>query len=219
MMIDSKFFIICFLAIIAFCESEELFKIKSNDTLKGQTKRLFPYYLESCNSYYNCRGDHQVCVDFICRCVPNYKYEDGTKKCEHFNCSYNSDCRGYDFNRYCSNKYCDCLSGYYEDSTNGNKCEYFYTPSSITESYYYDFTWVWILIGIVIVIVGIILILIFNRYVRRRRRYLAAVRTANLQPVTIVANTEYGTTAYQTNYFPACYPQNFNNPPLPYSIR
>jgi hypothetical protein len=57
-------------------------------------------------------------------------------------------------------------------------------------------------------------------YIRRRRRYLAAVR-ANLQPVTIVANTEYGTTAYQTNYFPAGYPQNFNNPPPPppYSIR
>ncbi len=208
MMIDSKFFIICFLAIIAFCESEELFKIKSNDTLKGQTKRLFPDYLGSCNSYYNCRGDHQVCVDYICRCVPNYKNNYGTEKCEHFDCYSDSDCREYDFNRYCSYKYCDCLSGYYEDSTNGNKCEY----SSSSTGYY----WVWILVAIVTVISGIISILVFCI---RRRRYLAVVRAANLQPVTVVANTEYGTTAHQKNYFPAYYPQNFNNPPPPYSIR
>jgi hypothetical protein len=67
-----------------------------------------------------------------------------------------------------------------------------------------------------IVILVKISILVF--YIRRRRRYLAAVR-ANLQPVTIVANAEHGTTAYQTNYFPAGYPQNFNNSPPPYSIR
>ncbi len=40
-MIDSKFFITCFLAMIASRESEELFEIKSNNNLKGQTKQLF----------------------------------------------------------------------------------------------------------------------------------------------------------------------------------
>jgi hypothetical protein len=48
---------------------------------------------------------------------------------------------------------------------------------------------------------------------------LAALR-ASQQPVIIVGNTEYGSTSYQSNQFPAGYPQNFNNPPPPpYSIR
>jgi len=210
-MIDSKFFIICFLAIIAFCESEELFEIKSNDTLKGQTKQLFPDFEGICLSNYQCWEYYQVCVNRVCRCVPNYKYNYTTKKCEHFDCYSDYDCQEYDSKRNCSNKYCNCVSGYIEDSTNGNKCKYSYTPSSSID---YDFTWVWILIAIVIL--GIISIL---SYIRRRGRYLDAVRAANLQPVTIVGNTECRTTAYQTNNFPACYPQNFNDPPPPYSIR
>ncbi len=213
-MIDSKFFIICFLAIIAFCQSEELSKIKSNNTLKGQTKKLYSDYFESCNSNYECSGDHRKCVDDRCRCAADYKYNYVTKKCDRFYCYLDSDCQEYDFYRHCSYKSCYCDSGYNEDYTNGNKCKYSYTPSSSTGYYYYDFTWVWILTAIIILVK--ISILVF--YIRRRRRYLAAVR-ANLQPVTIVANAEYGTTAYQTNHFPAGYPQNFNNPPPPYSIR
>jgi hypothetical protein len=208
-MIDSKFFINCFLAIIAFCESEELFEIKSNDTLKGQTKQLFSDYFENCNGNYDCLGNHQVCLDLICRCAPNYKYDYVNRNCKRFYCYYDSECKTYDYYRYCSNQNCICVSGYVEDTTNGNKCKYSYTPS--TE---YDFTWVWILILILILMIPIL-----GLYIGKRRRQLAAVRAANLQPVTIAANSDNGTTAYQTNYFPACYPQIINDPPPPYSIR
>jgi len=205
MMIDSKFFIICFLAIIAFCESEELFEIKSNDTLKGQTKQLFSDYFETCDWNNNCSGDHQVCVDHICRCAPNYKHNTDTYQCENFKCTLDSDCWDYDYNRYCSYGTCYCSGGHYVDYSNGEKCTYFY-----------DYTWVWILVGIIILLKVFIIICCIRI---RRNRYLAALR-ASQQPIIIVRNTGYGSIPDQSNQFPAGYPQNFNNPPPPpYSIR
>jgi hypothetical protein len=292
MMIDSKFFIICFFVIIVFCESEELFEIKSNDTLKGLTKHPFSDYLGSCDRSYDCWGDHRVCVDYICRCIANYKYNYVTKKCKHFYCYSDFDCQEYDFKRYCSNNSCNCVDGYAENSTNGNKCEDIVTFTEFVAG---------ISSTIVIFIVIPILVVIIWRCKAIRRRNLLAPRTANPQPValithtdnsqpvalithtdnsqpvalithtdnsqpvalithtdnsqpvalithtdnsqpvalithtddsqpvalithtdnsqpdTIFANTDNGTTTYQANYFPACYPQNFDDPPPPYS--
>jgi hypothetical protein len=267
MMIDSKFFIICFLAIVIFCESEELFEIKSNDTLKGLTKQLFSDYLGSCNRSYDCWGDHQVCVDYICRCIPNYKYDNVTEECEHFYCYSDFDCQEYDYKRYCSNNSCNCVDGYAEDSTNGNKCKYILTATDI----------VIIVVANVTFFGSLILVIMICRCIKKRRRNLPVLRTADSQPVaiithtdnsqpdtivantdnsqpvaiithtdnsqpfalinhtdnsqpvalithtdnsqldTIFANTDNGTTTYQANYFRACYPQNFDDLPPPYS--
>ncbi len=201
MQINSKFFIICFLSIYQFCKSEDLTELKTNTTLTNHTIKLSLSYCEW-NS--DCSGIHTRCVDNQCKCAPNYKYNFITNECEYFRCTSSYECWEYDFERYCSYGTCYCNSGYYADFSNGEKC---------TKINTYDFTWVWILVAI-----GIILTISFIIFYVRKR-HLAALR-ASQQPVIIVGNTEYGSTSYQSNQFPAGYPQNFNNPPPPpYSIR
>jgi hypothetical protein len=205
MQINSKLFILCFLSIYQFCKSEDLIELKSNTTLTNDTIQLSSSY---CKRNSDCSDLNENCVDNECRCAPNYKYNYLSHSCQYSSCTWNSDCQTYDYNRYCSYGTCYCYSGYYADYSNGQKC-------TTINAYSYDFTWVWILVAIVIMLK--IFFIIY--YVRRRRRYLAALR-ASQQPVIIVGNTGYGSTSYQSNQFPAGYPQNFNNPPPPpYSIR
>ncbi len=53
------------------------------------------------------RGGHSnnmVCVDFLCQCRPNTKWNTTTNKCEAFNCTKDAECwNGADENRECIN--------------------------------------------------------------------------------------------------------------------
>ncbi len=71
-----------------------------------------------CNSNTDCQrsGDnYQVCVDNLCECQPNYKWDSTTNKCVYYYCLSNTDCQSYDPHRYCSNYRCLCSYPYYED--------------------------------------------------------------------------------------------------------
>ncbi len=183
--VNSKVFIILILTVISFGDCKNLFELKANNTSTNYTKQLSSYSFGYCTYDYNCLGFNKKCVDAVCRCAPNYKYNIYSSKCEYFSCTWNFDCQEYDYNRYCSSGYCYCYSGYYSDSLNGGKCKYSYTPS-YSYTYSYDYTWLWILVGIVIPLKIAFIVI----YIRRRRRLVTVVR-ANQQPIAIVANTGY----------------------------
>jgi hypothetical protein len=74
------------------------------------------------NSYCRSYGDiNQVCVDNLCECLPNYKWNSTQKRCNYFNCFSDIDCEVYDRNRICSNTKCICSPNSVEDSVN-KKC-------------------------------------------------------------------------------------------------
>ncbi len=93
-----------------------------------------------CSNNSVCQGfgnTHQVCVDNVCQCVPNYKWDlthercinfdcnfDGDSVyCSYFSCSYDSECQTYDKHRICNKRSCECETDYKEDSSS-LKCTY-----------------------------------------------------------------------------------------------
>ncbi len=73
-------------------------------------------YNSDCEKY-----GHQVCVDKICECLPNYKWDLTNETCIHFYCNSDNDCKGYDQNRVCLNDKCICSTNFVEDYDN-KKC-------------------------------------------------------------------------------------------------
>jgi hypothetical protein len=128
-------------------------RLESNSTNGIEAKSSA--YLNYCSSNLNC-GLNQVCVDYSCRCEPNYKYSYQSLSCVYSTCVLNSDCQSYDLHRICRSGYCSCDSNYYSDSYN-KVCKF--SGASIL--------WVWILFPIAISI--IIAVLIYYFYRRNRR--------------------------------------------------
>jgi hypothetical protein len=165
-------------AIILLYVSQKLFqnvncdpinRLKSNSANGIEAKSST--YLNFCSSNLNC-GWSQVCVNFLCRCKPNYKYSYPTSSCVYSTCVWNSDCQSYDFHRICRSGYCSCDSNYYADSYN-NVCKFSgasnYYADSNNKVYKFSgasIPWRWISFSIAI---SIIAILIYYFYRRNRR--------------------------------------------------
>src|SRR5262249_53360499 len=70
-----------------------------------------------------------VCVDNLCKCWPDYRWDAKTDLCESFSCNPNNDteCKRYDENRECTGDTphsgtCRCVRYYTPDTNNGYKC-------------------------------------------------------------------------------------------------
>ena len=97
----------------------------------GHCKRTSTPVGEACSSPKDCGADKR-CVDSICRCNVNHRFQPLTNSCQYFDCRTSRiDCSTpYDPNRECSayNDGCVCLTDYRrdlhgrEDLLNGNKC-------------------------------------------------------------------------------------------------
>ncbi|XP_054160396.1 galactose/N-acetyl-D-galactosamine lectin heavy subunit 1-like [Oppia nitens] len=86
---------------------------------------------EYCSKMTKCFDENAVCIDRSCYCKPNYKFSKKYQQCKHYDCNSDkhnkTDCRPVqDSYRWCKNhsngSSCDCLTNYFEDTTNGNKC-------------------------------------------------------------------------------------------------
>ena len=115
------------------CDLDYIWNITINDCQMTWNSSLFfrsgPTFEEPCsNQAHNVNCDTgQRCVDNLCQCKPNYKWNSDKQKCEHFKCTkFNSQlCRGnYDKYRECVNEYCICLQYYEPNVTNGDKCTF-----------------------------------------------------------------------------------------------
>ena len=63
--------------------------------------------------------DHRVCVDSVCQCYPDYKWDHQSYMCQHMTCFNENDCQFYDKHRLCDrNGFCVCRKGYAEDEYN-----------------------------------------------------------------------------------------------------
>jgi hypothetical protein len=110
-----------------------------NSSLKNNI-RNYCNYNNDCQLY----GDYnQVCVDHLCECQPNYKWDTTYKKCVYFSCFQSIDCQNYDLNRICLNNRCVCSNPYSEDYMS-KKCilkSQTTTTLSPIEKYCYDISY------------------------------------------------------------------------------
>ena len=114
------------------------------------TKRSATYQ-KNCYANYDCYEGNQRCVDSVCRCKPNYRWNSNSQSCVYFQC--NKDliypCSGlsYDSHRYCDlfGGGCICDPSYEADTSNGDKCVFIfptfptvaYTTTTTTHDYSY----------------------------------------------------------------------------------
>lgn len=133
---------------------------KNNGHKCIKANRVHNHYCSS-DSYCQNVDSNEVCVDHICRCAPNYKWDESKQKCIYYGCQSNTECgNSWDLMRNCDllSGTCSCYdSDYHEDKSNGGKC--------VFNSYEVStWSWAWIFIAIPIGILTGFLI-----YIRRRR--------------------------------------------------
>jgi hypothetical protein len=68
------------------CDCDEDFK-ENRDTKICQKLPKECSYNSDCENY-----SDQVCVDKICECLPNYKWDLAHETCIHFYCNFDNDC-------------------------------------------------------------------------------------------------------------------------------
>ena len=76
----------------------------------------------SCDDHSKCIIPGQVCYENKCWCQPNYKYDVIGYKCYPFDCKTDLDCRTYDQDRVCRQKFCECKVDYEVVFESGIKC-------------------------------------------------------------------------------------------------
>ena len=77
-----------------------------------------------CNSDNNCDNGSgsEKCVNSMCQCAPNYKYNHDLKRCRKFVCNQTNDCTDYDSERVCTDGQCVCRPDFVENNQNGKLC-------------------------------------------------------------------------------------------------
>ena len=144
---------------------------KADDNNGGKCKRFW----ETCSRNSDCPETYRVCVDGECHCEANYKWNSYLRVCTPYQCETDFDqdkgCyKDWDKMRKCWQGKCICDSGYNENSSNGNKCDYVFT----------SWTWLWAVIVFPIVFFALLIGLIM--YCRRRRQSPGAIIYAGQQP-------------------------------------
>jgi hypothetical protein len=162
-----KLLVILFLTAKSFCECKNLFELQANNSSKNYTKQPSSLYLSRCDSNNDCfASDRNLrCVDYKCRCAPNYNYEAYDQKCKFFSCYDNIECRTYDEYRYCLDVgyygTCNCDTNYYVDYSNGDKCTY---------SYIFNMTLVWIVVGVVLALKISLIVIAIHRHRKSKNK-------------------------------------------------
>ena len=95
---------------------------KSDSSNGDKCVKSSPTYANSCLDQNECDSKSEVCVDSLCRCAPDYKYNVHLERCMKFQCNQNTDCTEYDFNRVCNYGECVCKDYYSSNAENGGKC-------------------------------------------------------------------------------------------------
>ena len=105
------------------CVCNDGFVLSSN----GKCKNLRASVNKLCSYSIDCALNER-CVDRICRCDPDYHFDNITKRCQYFNCvtSQINCSTSYDPHRECSpvRRSCICRRLSSPHSNNGNQCYY-----------------------------------------------------------------------------------------------
>ena len=92
-------------------------------------------YRQTCNTDKACMDSNQICIEWHCICDTNYKFNNKTQNCEHFNCKSDNECRiGSDYLWvYCNTTTGECL----QELGNGSEIQLtlMASTSSTTNSY------------------------------------------------------------------------------------
>jgi hypothetical protein len=108
-----------------------------NSSLKNNI-RNYCNYNNDCQLY---EDYNQVCVDHLCECQPNYKWNTTYRKCVYYSCFQSIDCKNYDANRICLNNKCVCSYPYFEDYMSKKCILKSQTTLSPIEKYCYDISY------------------------------------------------------------------------------
>ena len=115
----------------------------------------------SCSHDSDCNDINQVCVNSVCHCAADYRFDGTDKKCHYQPCNSITDCSNYwDNMRVCRGGSCVCYDDdYKEDLSNGRKCEFQFTS--------WNWGWMWVLIVFPVVFILLVTALVI-RYRRRQ---------------------------------------------------
>jgi hypothetical protein len=112
---------------IVSCDLYNETKISSNNSTTSLSEtNVTPINSIICDTNNDCYEDNdknRVCVDNICQCFPDFKWDQTSNTCTYSTCFNYNDCQTYDNNRICDrNGFCICKKGYAEDA-NSKVCD------------------------------------------------------------------------------------------------